>query len=150
MLNHYMSEMMITVLFTLLLSFLSKAAYSKYKESLLLKDEEVDTSKDTVADPLHMLVLPLEGNSETPFEDPIVLSLIDREKSAIPKGKLKHLFYVMVTAIGFLLVRGSPKYPSVVGIPSCGILYWICNALFLLICFGFALTFSIHQFKIQE
>ena len=92
----------------------------------------------------------VEEIPQSTFEDPIVLSLIDRQKPSIPQGKLKHLMYVMGTTITFLLIRGSPKYPSVIGIVPCGTFYWICNAVFLVISFGFAFTFSIHQFKIQE
>jgi hypothetical protein len=104
-----------------------------------------------VIDPVAMLVVPLGEAPGVQFEDPIVLSLIKKEKgSIVPIDKLKHLFYVMVVTIIFLLIRGSPKYGSIVGISACGTSYWIANGIYLVISFSLAYYFAINQFKIQE
>jgi hypothetical protein len=55
----------------------------------------------------------------------------------------------MLTTIAFLLIRGSPKYPSIVGIVPCGTSYWIANGIYLIISFVFAYVFAVNQFKIQ-
>ena len=47
------------------------------------------------------------------------------------------MFILLITLIVISSFKGSHKFPSLIGVPYCGKLYWGLNILMFIICAGF-------------
>lgn len=57
--------------------------------------------------------------------------------------------YVVLTTIVTLLLRGSRSFQSPIGVPPCGVVYWVLNILHLALAYLFAKSSAIKIFKVQ-
>lgn len=145
MINHFISDFIITICFTILLTYLAYNCYQKYKESKEPQIKDLGASQTQLSQPIISSNEQVETTSH-----PILQSILESERSPFPKDKLKVMLYAVSTTIAMLLLRGSRSFRSIVGVEPCGIVYWILNILHFALCYLFAKSSAIKIFKVQE
>lgn len=63
---------------------------------------------------------------------------------------MKIVLYTIIYTVAILLIRGGLKYQSIIGLEACGIGFWVCNALHLIISLLLTKSIAIQQFKMQN
>lgn len=143
MFNHYMSDLIITILFSVLLGYLSFNSYQKYQASV--------TQNQEAAEPL-VSDIPLQTFNADPVDatsHPIVQSILENQKATFPKEKIKVMVYAVLTTLILSLLRGSISFNSIIGVSPCGVVFWVFNILHMALCYLFAKSSAIRILRIQ-
>lgn len=57
---------------------------------------------------------------------------------------------VLVVIIGLSLLKGGKGVDSLLGIPPCGIYYWIVNLIIIVVCLVMSKRFSLEMLNFEE
>ena len=67
-------------------------------------------------------------------ENPLLHQLLEKEKQLFPFRKIKEIIGLLLGLLLLSLLRGTAKFPSIIGIEYCGIEYWLVFKLSIVLC----------------
>eukprot|EP01017_Pseudomicrothorax_dubius_P030999 TRINITY_DN3912_c0_g3_i1.p1 TRINITY_DN3912_c0_g3~~TRINITY_DN3912_c0_g3_i1.p1 ORF type:complete len:461 (+),score=61.01 TRINITY_DN3912_c0_g3_i1:129-1511(+) len=147
-LNRFLPELAIlltlVILISVLLQKVSAKATDVYKrENALLHAEAQRASEGGV--PNYETITTVEPPSEGELKQ-----LLEEEKDVFPFKKLRTSIILVFILIAFNLIKGSKRFPSVLGIEFCGGGYWGLTAMTIAICFAFYQYASARAVSVYE
>eukprot|EP00347_Sterkiella_histriomuscorum_P009630 403340471 len=106
-----------------------KLAHNPQEEQLLLKNTQngVNTEQQSIQ----------KSDKEKQIEENeqiVLIQILEKEKTHRQWDKHAVCFACLIGLVTVNLLRGSKKFPSIIGLQKCGILDWTILALFLIMC----------------
>lgn len=138
LINHFISELVITILFTVLLSYLSYDTYKKLKNYSEMSERNSQAVE--LVDRSHL-------DERESHQDPELKRMLQQDMNALPLDKIKIVVFIFAYTVLVLLVKGGQNYQSYVGLPSCSAGGYLLVAAHLALSFICAKAYAMKIFE---